>query len=1108
MCLRVLGDLCKDRPENYAKAVKEMKTTTGFDKCKDLLNMGVVAKAVKEGKNGTFDVSVSSLVELLVYEWKGGMGGGEKGVLERFKDVGDKVVALDALGAVLHTPVKSKPVKGRKKVSQKAATVKTEGGRGNDNSSLKLKKARVQYRCDSCEQCPIPGDRFSLEGHDVDLCPSCFVQANERLVNEDLEADDLVVGSITARVLTSMKSMKEEDEDQEEDQEAKAATGEGEDGSGSTQGSQDSGGMGITCPVCTYENAPNATMCLMCMSPFVDRAAMAQILMKEDDDDVDDMDVQENTQDSTQGSTLTRTATMGDDEEEERQLKLALEMSMRGVDEDGTRGDGEDDGVAAKKRKREGSSGGEEKKEKKSSAAHPSGPYCGLVGALFDFYLGNVAESFTDDAEIEVFSAKVHLLMSLASTDSKKYMGELVGRIVSCLVASSEGLGKRSHELFQIEEMARLQILLKAATFLMAEIRSVAVESKMGGLSSSNAAANQADIAAAKAALRKSDKIDPKFVCKVHGIPAVRRRCSSGENVERRFYVCGMPRAKRCDYWEWADGLGGGKQNVPTKVVKKSVMLDFAIKDSAAHKAVMDMLVKHEQKLLELMEVMKQYRDGGEGAEGGQGGGGGASMDGVGTELMANKFVGSSTGVNWEGQELMKQGVGRWQGCGSEGTPFEVGDLKNSKRKEEKRGKLTLKPWMSSNKNGKYDLLKDGEEGGAVEIMMHLIRVAIGGDRRGSVWKLFGPKWIDFMCEIVVQEKEKRKGSGKGKGGEKEAGGGREHGGGDSGPGSLEGISYLDAADGLLLALCGSKRHYLKVKDFYVFKNEVGQLRGSARTLFAGGEQVWKRGLQCVEEDGGERENVVLECDFVKCLMVADCIPEFKSSMKDKNDIFRRVKFLEKEVSGSKRVKNWSNYALEREGSGGDGHSPLTYLLCLACIVGDGRVRENLLGLIEKAINPATHVRGSRVDVEEEEEGRWGGGGAEEDDVEEVSPPPTKRKREREEVGEEKPPGWNFGEEGILALVEALVINGGSAEGVALASKIVCVALQREKPVCMERVVEYMFEAVVVERGGQRLLDLLSKVVLFYRGDKIESLRQWALGRLVMELKRGGGRGG
>lgn len=53
------------------------------------------------------------------------------------------------------------------------------------------------------------------------------------------------------------------------------------------------------------------------------------------------------------------------------------------------------------------------------------------------------------------------------------------------------------------------------------------------------------------------EKTDPRFVCEVHGVPAVRRRCSHGPQKNRRFYVCGMDRSSRCSYFKWADSEDG-----------------------------------------------------------------------------------------------------------------------------------------------------------------------------------------------------------------------------------------------------------------------------------------------------------------------------------------------------------------------------------------------------------------------------------------------------------------------------------------------------------------------------------------------------------------------
>ena len=57
------------------------------------------------------------------------------------------------------------------------------------------------------------------------------------------------------------------------------------------------------------------------------------------------------------------------------------------------------------------------------------------------------------------------------------------------------------------------------------------------------------------AAGKLKSKTDPRFVCDVHGVAAVRRRCSTGGNKNKRFYVCGMDRKQRCKYFKWADEL-------------------------------------------------------------------------------------------------------------------------------------------------------------------------------------------------------------------------------------------------------------------------------------------------------------------------------------------------------------------------------------------------------------------------------------------------------------------------------------------------------------------------------------------------------------------------
>jgi len=58
----------------------------------------------------------------------------------------------------------------------------------------------------------------------------------------------------------------------------------------------------------------------------------------------------------------------------------------------------------------------------------------------------------------------------------------------------------------------------------------------------------------------RSRKTHPNFVC-LHGAPAVRRKCSQGVNMNRRFYVCGLDRDNRCQYFKWADEGTGSKNS-------------------------------------------------------------------------------------------------------------------------------------------------------------------------------------------------------------------------------------------------------------------------------------------------------------------------------------------------------------------------------------------------------------------------------------------------------------------------------------------------------------------------------------------------------------------
>lgn len=90
-----------------------------------------------------------------------------------------------------------------------------------------------------------------------------------------------------------------------------------------------------------------------------------------------------------------------------------------------------------------------------------------------------------------------------------------------------------------------LTVCLRSLSSLVEEFHRESINSPAGG--SELVASEGGNVPKARG------KTDPRFVCDVHGAPAVRRRCSSGVHKNRRFYVCGMDRDSRCKYFKWAD---------------------------------------------------------------------------------------------------------------------------------------------------------------------------------------------------------------------------------------------------------------------------------------------------------------------------------------------------------------------------------------------------------------------------------------------------------------------------------------------------------------------------------------------------------------------------
>jgi GRF zinc finger len=87
-------------------------------------------------------------------------------------------------------------------------------------------------------------------------------------------------------------------------------------------------------------------------------------------------------------------------------------------------------------------------------------------------------------------------------------------------------------------------------------------------------------------------KTDPRYSCDIHGVPAVRRRCSSGANKDRRFYVCGMDRKQRCNYFKWAD-QSIRMENPARNIVEKEIdsfIWKLLIDTSSPHPSLSDQI--------------------------------------------------------------------------------------------------------------------------------------------------------------------------------------------------------------------------------------------------------------------------------------------------------------------------------------------------------------------------------------------------------------------------------------------------------------------------------------------------------------------------------------
>jgi len=176
------------------------------------------------------------------------------------------------------------------------------------------------------------------------------------------------------------------------------------------------------------------------------------------------------------------------------------------------------------------------------------------------------AMSGTGAEHIEpLLNCLLQLVSNSASEDMQVQRGksmaarlcQSIGSLIeSCI--KEEGLegGAESSEVEDAHARSSLNVALCALSSL--------ISGRSAVLTSPNASAKckllsgGGDTSWADSTAGHKDKTDPRFVCDVHNVPAVRRRCSKGVHKDRRFYVCGMDRSLRCKYFKWADEVCHG----------------------------------------------------------------------------------------------------------------------------------------------------------------------------------------------------------------------------------------------------------------------------------------------------------------------------------------------------------------------------------------------------------------------------------------------------------------------------------------------------------------------------------------------------------------------
>jgi hypothetical protein len=154
-----------------------------------------------------------------------------------------------------------------------------------------------------------------------------------------------------------------------------------------------------------------------------------------------------------------------------------------------------------------------------------------FMGHIFEFVLERVVHAMQKDLAQSSFVPLCSLLLRLIRQSKTESHGKQ--RVRKLVVSFTREISNRIDRVKPKHTISRdLSLHLGTIVRVLTNVASVACDEN-----------------AAVVGLKGADK----KICSVHGIPTVRRRCARGPNKDRRFYVCGMEKEKRCEHFVWAE---------------------------------------------------------------------------------------------------------------------------------------------------------------------------------------------------------------------------------------------------------------------------------------------------------------------------------------------------------------------------------------------------------------------------------------------------------------------------------------------------------------------------------------------------------------------------